>query len=112
MISLGETEIRLIASTNAGAQTASPGPTRPEKTSYESLNEPGRPEGPFTSRGNLESLTGTTLLRCNIESPLARGKSGIVFRATDRQHKRPVALKILWPSSRATIRQFSGLFVR
>ncbi|MGE3315526.1 MAG: protein kinase [Planctomycetaceae bacterium] len=45
----------------------------------------------------LDKLVGTTLVRYKIGEPIARGRSGLIFRAIDTKYDRPVALKVLWP---------------
>ena len=45
----------------------------------------------------LSELVGQTLAHYHIDSVLARGLSGLVFRAQDTQEERAVALKVLWP---------------
>jgi hypothetical protein len=95
---VGETHIRLIQAVNPAEETASPARSvqglakQHDKRAIESPTgsgpEPGR---------NLDNLVGTTLVRYKIAEPLARGKSGTVFRAVDTKHDRPVALKVFWP---------------
>jgi pSer/pThr/pTyr-binding forkhead associated (FHA) protein len=54
-----------------------------------------RPTG--EAKGQLVELIGQTLSYFGIEELLARGQSGIVFKASDTREKRSVALKVLWP---------------
>ena len=89
VIELGETLIRFGDSTAAAAVTLQPPGARP----------PGgaAPRGKVPSDPRLENLVGTTLVRYQIGEPIARGRSGMIFRAVDTKHNRPVALKVLWP---------------
>jgi serine/threonine protein kinase len=48
-------------------------------------------------KGQLNELLGQTLVHFAIEAVLARGQSGMVFRARDTREDRLVALKVLWP---------------
>lgn len=79
---IGSTEIRYVREVDAGATTVAPvpetGPT-PEKI------------------GQLQDLVGTTLGHFAIESVVAKGQSGLVFKAKDLNENREVALKVLWP---------------
>jgi serine/threonine protein kinase len=45
----------------------------------------------------LKALIGHTLSHYRIDDVIARGQSGMVFRAEDTKENRPVALKVLWP---------------
>jgi serine/threonine protein kinase len=45
----------------------------------------------------LEELSGATLSHYQVGPVLAKGQSGIVFRATNQKSKQTVALKVLWP---------------
>src|SRR5262249_19624081 len=45
----------------------------------------------------LQELSGTRLANYDVGLLLAKGQSGLVFRATDSKADRPVALKVLWP---------------
>jgi serine/threonine protein kinase len=48
-------------------------------------------------KGQLGELVGQSLGHFDIEAMLARGQSGMVFKARDNRENRPVALKVLWP---------------
>ena len=97
VIALGETEMRLIAATDSSAETASPRARAPEKVLDDARTGPGSGLKVVPGSRNLENLVGTTLVRYVVEEQLAHGKSGMVFRANDTKHNRPVALKVLWP---------------
>src|SRR5262249_43238669 len=45
----------------------------------------------------LGTLVGRTLSHYRIDSILARGQTGLVFKAHDTQNENEVALKVLWP---------------
>jgi serine/threonine-protein kinase len=47
--------------------------------------------------GALEPLVGKSLSHYTIEQLLAKGRSGVVFRARDGRDNRAVAVKVLWP---------------
>src|SRR5205085_4008922 len=46
----------------------------------------------------LAGLVGKSFTHCRIEGVLGRGAVGMVFRATDTAHDRPVALKVMQPA--------------
>ncbi len=50
------------------------------------------------SRSDVDELLGSTFVRFQIETLLARTASGVVYRAIDPLHQRPVALKVYWPA--------------
>jgi serine/threonine protein kinase len=77
---LGETKIQLLA---AGSQTTLPPAPKKEPVAK--------------TAGPLEHLIGTTLVRYAVGKPIASGRTGMVFRATDTKNQRPLALKVLWP---------------
>lgn len=82
-IELGETQIRLVSGGEA-KQTLPPG-------------APKTPRSGGAKSTALDKLVGTTLVRYTIGSTIDSGRSGVVFRAVDTKHDRPVALKVLWP---------------
>src|SRR5205807_7499218 len=47
--------------------------------------------------GQLADLVGQTLAHFHMEAAIARGQSGMVFKAGDKREERTVALKVLWP---------------
>lgn len=49
------------------------------------------------SAGTLDDLVGGTLGHYEIEKVLARGTTGMVFRAQEKENGKPVALKVLLP---------------
>jgi len=88
VIEIGESLIRFGDDSAAAAATMQPQAAR------------GKPVAKVVKRptdGRLESLVGTTLVRYEIGEPIARGQSGMIFRAIDTKHNRPIALKVLWP---------------
>ncbi len=87
-IELGETAIRFSDAESAVADTLEPGEGR--KIAAKS--------GPkLETSAGLERLVGTTLVRYKVGDPIARGRSGMIFRAIDTKYDRPVAFKVLWP---------------
>lgn len=82
VIELGETRLRLLSGSE-DRKTLPPSTPRPKSA------EP--------QRNVLDKLIGTTLVRYKISSAIDSGRSGVVFRAVDTKHDRPVALKVLWP---------------
>jgi serine/threonine protein kinase len=58
----------------------------------------GAPPKPTAERaGQLSELVGQSLGHYRVDSIIARGQSGMVFRAHDTREGRDVALKVLWP---------------
>ena len=56
------------------------------------------PSGPTPEKvGQLQDLVGTQFGHFQIESVIAKGHSGLVFKAKDLNENREVALKVLWP---------------
>jgi serine/threonine protein kinase len=83
VIRIGNTQLRLEKS-DAGEKAAVP--------------EAGAPLLPaLPSAEKLHELTGRNLSHYQLGDVLARGQSGLVFRAYDFKHDRPAALKVLWP---------------
>ena len=66
-----------------------------------SLPDGAGPSGPQSATGItvLLGLVGKKIAQFEIEQKLATGCSGMVFRARDTQHDRPVAMKVLWPDT-------------
>jgi hypothetical protein len=60
------------------------------------------------SPNKLEALSGRTLSHFDIGPVVGKGRVGMVFRATDTKDQRPVALKVLLPSSPRARRTCSG----
>jgi serine/threonine protein kinase len=61
-----------------------------------------QPEGsaaaaPVADAPKLEELSGRPLSHYLVGAMIAKGQTGIVFKATDQKTRQPVALKILWP---------------
>jgi serine/threonine protein kinase len=84
VISIGATQLQLQREGVAEATTmvvASPATPRPTAEKAEQLSE----------------LVGQTLGHYRIDAVVARGQSGMVFRAHDTREDRDVALKVLWP---------------
>ncbi len=65
----------------------------------ESTLAPGALQRNRASTGgeDLDALVGHTLAHYKIESVIARGQSGVVFRASEGQRQSPLALKVLRP---------------
>jgi serine/threonine protein kinase len=55
------------------------------------------PKPPPAKTEQLNELVGRTLSHYHIDSILARGQAGMVFRAHDTQKEQQLALKVLWP---------------
>ena len=120
VITLSETQLRFEVAADAAAATwapsagsqepkpesASASPPKPKPASPAAkaaadtaiVANAKQPPSPIALKaGSLESLVGQTLHRYKIEDILSRSKSGILFRALDTKHQRPIALKVLWP---------------
>ena len=66
------------------------------------------PSGPTPEKvGQLQDLVGTQFGHFRIESVIAKGHSGLVFKAIDLNEKREVALKVLRPEFSRTRRTCS-----
>jgi serine/threonine protein kinase len=55
------------------------------------------PRPVITSSDRLKELTGSKLSHFEVGPVLAKGQSGLVFKATDFKSERDVAFKVLWP---------------
>ncbi len=61
------------------------------------VSPPATPKPIAAAADQLTELVGQTLSHYEIASVLAKGRSGMVFRARDTKEDRQVALKVLWP---------------
>jgi serine/threonine protein kinase len=84
VIRVGSSELRFHLGDIADASTVTPG-----------QRGPGAPAG--ASGDLLGGLVGQTLSHYSVETLLARGASGAVFRAKDNEDGKTVALKVLQP---------------
>lgn len=82
VVRIGNT--RLLLENAADAESTAP-----------TVNIPARPV--LKSADTLNQLTGTTLSHYEVGEVLAKGQSGLVFKAYDFKGDRDVALKVLWP---------------
>jgi serine/threonine protein kinase len=82
VIQVGDTQIRFQLEDVADLSTkvAAPAPPKPAAQSPQQVLE----------------LTGTTLSHYEIGPVVAKGRTGVIFRARDTKHDRPVAFKVLW----------------
>jgi len=99
LISLGKTEIRFEEDSppdaDSGSSDAVPSPK--QKSPSGKSGKPVTPPANAVSDGRLNKLIGQTLQRYEICEAIAKGATGMVFRANDTKHDRDVALKVLWP---------------
>jgi serine/threonine protein kinase len=82
VVRIGETQLRLESPDLAGQST---------------LHEPAPGAAPPAGGERLTELVGKTLSHYEIGEVIAKGQSGVVFRARDTKEDRAVALKVLWP---------------
>jgi serine/threonine protein kinase len=85
VIQVGGTQLQFRVEPSPEASTvviSSPAPPRPVSEK---------------AAGQLSELVGQTLGHFRIDATIARGQSGMVFKAHDTRADRPVALKVLWP---------------
>jgi serine/threonine protein kinase len=61
------------------------------------VSSPQTPRPLAERSGQLAELVGQTLAHFRIDGSIARGQSGMVFKAQDTREDRAVALKVLWP---------------
>lgn len=83
-IRIGNSELRFVAAQPGEASTAMLAPPTPAA--------PATPTG-----GDASNLTGKTLAHYQIESVIARGTSGTVFKARDGRDGHVLALKVMHP---------------
>jgi serine/threonine protein kinase len=68
---------------------------KPAGATDTAITIPPRPVLPTSDR--LKELTGNKLSHFEVGPVLAKGQSGLVFKATDFKNEREVAFKVLWP---------------
>jgi serine/threonine protein kinase len=97
VLQIGETRMRLLAS----------GAARPDEDTPTEAPSTSTPL-PRLSPEHLQELTGSVLSHYRVGEQIARGQSGLVFKASDFKDDRTVALKVLWPgsSNNAELRRF------
>lgn len=61
------------------------------------VHAPPAPKAAAIGGERLEDLPGKTLSHYLVGAVLAKGRSGIIFKARDTKENRDVALKVLWP---------------
>jgi serine/threonine protein kinase len=86
VVQIGDTRMRL---------EADPNPVEVEETLASSPAI--RPRPVLMTEESLPKLVGHKLSHFEITSLLARGQSGLIFKARDFRKDRDVALKVLWP---------------
>jgi serine/threonine protein kinase len=84
VIQVGDTQVRYDDGTASEQGTLAPG-------------APGQAKAPAGSAESLAALAGQPLAHFEIGQAVARGQSGIVFRAKDTKDGKAVALKVLQP---------------
>jgi serine/threonine protein kinase len=116
VIRLGTTMLRVEEADLADEPTLAPPPLPPTPLAAppEPAVLPGsrastvpRSRAPAAER--LGELSGKALGHFTVREVLARGQSGLVFRATDNKDGRDIALKVLWPDfcrDRAGVQRF------
>lgn len=67
-----------------------------EATTVRNLSAPAEYDPAATDQ--LAELSGRTLVRYRVGKVLGKGSTGMVFRAHDTEHDRPVALKVMQPA--------------
>jgi eukaryotic-like serine/threonine-protein kinase len=114
IIQIGETQIRVrrVQSEESAVPEEEPLPVRPPAPRPRAAKKRSRrdrlprvkvvaPEEPGSlpelSRDQLHTLVGHNVGHFRLQSYLARGQSGVVFRGHDFKYTRPVAVKVLWP---------------
>jgi serine/threonine protein kinase len=85
ILRIGNTQMRVQDPDNETAETLPPPPS----------NIPRRPV--LLTSAKLPELTGHKLSHYDVGPVLAKGQSGLTFRAYDFKGERDVALKVLWP---------------
>jgi serine/threonine protein kinase len=83
VVRIGDTQLR-VEGDIASAETLAP-----------SVEIPPRPV--LVSADRLHELTGTKLSHYEVGDVIAKGQSGLVFKAYDFKNDRTVAFKVLWP---------------
>lgn len=107
VITVGDTNLRWLPEARPEASTIAP-PRRHGAESPAGIAQPvplapkteeaGVPKGAAKPSVNLRSLVGQSFGNYLVQSVQAESRSGIVFLATDRDSRQPVALKLFWPN--------------
>jgi hypothetical protein len=82
VIQLGGTSLKLVAASVHHQSTIAPGPS---------------PKPKAAAQTPASGLVGTALSHYEILAPLAKGRSGAVYKARDTRDGKPIALKVLGP---------------
>ena len=89
LIGLGDTCVRLTEAVGSASSTVLPTGGEPTETRLQ--------EHALSGEKRLQKLVGTKLVRYEVGEAVAKGRTGMIFRATDTKNDRPIALKVLWP---------------
>jgi serine/threonine protein kinase len=95
VLRIGDTQLKLEGDHIAEQETLPPPPEKP----------------PLLPAQRLSELTGKHLSHFKVGIVLAKGQSGLVFKATDFKTDKDVALKVLWPEF-STVDEDMRRFVR
>jgi hypothetical protein len=65
-----------------------------ESITYDASDLPAK----FSGESDAANMVGKTFVRFQVESLVCKAGSGVVYRAIDPAHDRPIALKLFWPA--------------
>ncbi len=115
-ISVGDTDLRWIPVSDPSASTIAP--IRPpalisaeDSSSSSPLERPAAARPVFRRTLDPSTLVGQTFTSYQVQFVEAKARTGVVFRALDRDSQAVVALKLFWPELMTTS-QAMGRFLR
>lgn len=95
VLRVGNTELRFQLDSHRDQTTLSPG--APPPAAKISPPDPSEKARPATAPKSPQSLLGTSIGKYKLESILASGNSGLIFKALDTKANKPAIAKVLWP---------------
>jgi len=99
----GQSTFRYVIGDIAEDRTVMPGAFPPRGGAPAPSAKPSQaPAMPGASPDQLENLIGHSFVHYRIDSILSVGSTGFVFRGTDTEKDRPVAIKVLFPDRMAS----------
>jgi len=102
-ITVGETELQLAVEASSDATTLAK-PSDREREEVEVEQEASPLADAAEPVADIARLVGTRFARFQVESIVARARTGIVFRASDPDEGRSVALKVFYPDGFQDVR--------
>lgn len=97
----GQSTFRYVIGDIAEDRTVMPGSLPQRGIPFPAAKQSQAPAMPGASPDQLDNLIGHSFVHYRIDSVLSVGSTGYVFRGTDTEKDRPVAIKVLFPDRMA-----------